>query len=106
MTAGILILAAIFALALYLWLSTGDNQYRVEALRRILYGVPFLLLMLLFGGIIGAVIITTFVLDVTFQLAAGREGWTPGGHVERLERWRRDNMLWLQTGKGDFQWLP
>lgn len=107
MSATLTILALLAAASLlYLWLQTGDNQYRLEAVKRVAFGVPFLILMFLFGGLIGVSIVVTFVLDVIWQFATGREGWTPGGQVERLERWRRNNMLWLQTGRGEFQWIP
>lgn len=100
------IILAVLVLALVALARTGDNDRRIEAAERILFGIPFLVLMFFLGTIFGAYIVVSFALDTLWELLTGREGFTPEGHAERLWEWKDRNTRWVAYGDGSPKLIP
>jgi len=100
-------LLALSVLALgYVVFHTGDNQNRVEALKRITWGIPFLVVMFFAGTVFGLYIVLSFALDVAWQLVTGRDGFASEGHAERLWVWKDRNTRWVAYGDGSPKLIP
>jgi hypothetical protein len=100
------VLGACVLFAGYLY-ATGDNTRRWKALKRLVLGVPYFLLMFVLGGIFATIIVATFALDVVWEVVTGRQGFTPEGQMERLWAWRDYNTRYIVYGNGDrFRWIP
>lgn len=98
---------AVVLLAVLWWLyQRGDNQYRLQALKRIVVGVPFLLLMFLVGTVFAIYVFAVFFVDVGWQLLTGRPGLTVDGYAQRLWDWRDRNTRWVLVGDGSPQLIP
>lgn len=103
----LLIEIALFILFAAAWVYyVGDNDRRVEALQRIAFGLPFLLVMAVIGTLFGIYVVVTWVLDTMWVLVTGRRGFRPGGNASRLEHWRTSNTKWILTGEGNPRLFP
>lgn len=99
-------LALLTVVGLYLWFRVGDNSNRLQALKRLAVGVPFLLLLFVLGWLFAAYIIGVFILDVLWQLTTGREGFSSGGNAERLQEWRDQNTRYIIHGDASPKLIP
>lgn len=106
MAAGYLLLALTVALAVYLWLRTGDNANRLQALKRLALGIPYFIAMFLLGAVFGGIIILLWLVDVTWQFTTGRSGFTGNGYADRLWNWKDENTRYIIHGDGDPRLLP
>jgi hypothetical protein len=106
MALGSLLVVAAVGVVLYLWWHSGDNQYRIEAVRRVVLGIPFLAVMTVAGILFGIYILAAFILDTIWQFATGRPGLSEGGRVERLQDWRDAWTRWCLRGGDRPRFVP
>jgi len=103
----VLILLAAAVVGGAYWLDTGDNSFRLEALKRLAIGAVFFVFMFLVGFLFGLYIVALWLLDAGFQLLFGREGLvSSGGKSMRLHEWRDNNLRWVAHGEGSPQLIP
>jgi len=95
---GYALLAIATVYLLYRWYRSGDNRYRLQAVKRVILGIPFLVLMFLAGAVFGTYVVLVFLLDVAWQFLTGRPGFQGDGYAERLWDWKDRNTRWVITG--------
>lgn len=100
-----LLLLAAIALG-YLWLRTGDNSLRVQAVKRLAFGIPFFILAFIVGAIFGLYIVTLWLFDATWQFTTGTSGIDSGGRADRLWQFKYENERWLISGDGSPKLYP
>lgn len=103
---GYVVLAAIAAVLGWLWLQTGNNSLRLEALRRFAIGIPFFIFAFILGSLFGVYTVAVWLADVTWQFLTGREGFDSGGHADRLWDYKDQNTRYVMTGEGSPRWFP
>lgn len=81
--------------------------YRMEALKRIAWGLVFIFVVLPIGGglllLLGGL---TWAFDSLWQLVTGNEGITSDTPLTSLFDWFKDNVDYLLTGEGDANFIP
>ena len=100
---------AVIVAAAVVWFLLGAAGYdgrRRQAIGRIAFGVPFLLLTATIGFLFAAYIVLVFAADVLYQLLTGRGGLSSSGNAGRLFEYREQNVKWVMFGDGEPRLIP
>jgi hypothetical protein len=100
------VLAAVAVAGLYLWLRHGDNENRIEALKRLALGVPFFVAMFFAGAVFGGIVDAVWFVDVSWQFLTGGDGFDTDGYADRFWGWKDRNTRYMLTGDGSPVLLP